>query len=121
MRSPLSSLLSHLLSHLHSHLLSHLLSPLLYPLLYPLRERLLTLSLPAEMSYARQFTERERLLFKGAGVEADAWLYDRMVKVRQCRLGGAISGHHGLLSDCIRRLEAALRNGEKWPSASDIS
>ena len=40
------------------------------------RERLLTLSLPAEMSYARQFTEQERLLFKGAGVGDDAWMYD---------------------------------------------
>ena len=40
------------------------------------RERLLTLSLPAEMSYARQFTAEERLLFKGAGDADDAWMYD---------------------------------------------
>ena len=54
------------------------------------RERLLTLSLPAEMSYTRQFTERERLLFKGAGVEADAWLYDcvdSLEWLRHWRLG----------------------------------
>ena len=63
------------------------------------RERLLTLSLPAEMSYAddhprisphppssalrfwpfssryaRQFSEREKLLFKGAGIAEDAWM-----------------------------------------------
>ena len=40
------------------------------------RERLLTLSLPGEMRYARDFSEEERLLFKGAGVADDAWLYD---------------------------------------------
>ena len=50
------------------------------------RERLLTLSLPAEMSYARQFTAEERLLFKGAGDADDAWLYDFMWKADPQRL-----------------------------------
>ena len=27
-----------------------------------------------EMSYAREMTEQEKLLYKGAGNEADAWL-----------------------------------------------
>ena len=44
------------------------------------RERLLTLSLPAEMSYARQFTAEERTLFKGAGDANDAWMYNIMWK-----------------------------------------
>ena len=34
------------------------------------------LSLPEEMRYARELTPQERLLYKGAGVEEDAWLYD---------------------------------------------
>jgi serine/threonine protein kinase len=40
------------------------------------REKLLTLSLPPEMSYAREMSDQERLLYKGAGREEDAWLYD---------------------------------------------
>ena len=50
------------------------------------RERLLTLSLPAEMSYARQFTAEERLLFKGAGDADDAWMHDFMWKAGPQRL-----------------------------------
>ena len=34
------------------------------------------LSLPDEMRYARELTPHERILHKGAGIEADAWLYD---------------------------------------------
>ena len=40
------------------------------------RERLLSLSLPAEMKYARELTPEEQLEYKGAGVAGDAWLYD---------------------------------------------
>ena len=60
------------------------------------RERLLTLSLPAEMSYARQFTEEERLLFKvrarvrvrvGAGVGVGVGVEVRVrVRVRPLTL-----------------------------------
>ena len=34
------------------------------------------LSLPPEMSYAREMSDQERLLYKGAGQAEDAWLYD---------------------------------------------
>ena len=40
------------------------------------RDRLLALNLPNEMKYAREFSTDERLLYKGAGVVEDAWLYD---------------------------------------------
>ena len=40
------------------------------------RDKLLALSLPNEMKYARDFSTDERLLYKGAGVVEDAWLYD---------------------------------------------
>ena len=40
------------------------------------REKLMALSLPAELQYARELSEEDRLLYKGAGVVADAWLYD---------------------------------------------
>ena len=71
----------------------------------------------AEIEAALRATRLRRHFSRVYGRES--FEMDGVTAWSKWRLGGATPGHHGLITGCIGRLEAALSTREKRPSVSD--